>query len=176
MKELKLNEMITMKKGLLKERNKLKEELDNIREKKRIVHEELMSLKKDWKQTLQNSNKIQKEIDHLSKNIKKKRADGKRGFRMSGLSINIRKNLDNKIIKFFNLEGEGDISRIKVMKCIFNYIRIYNLYKEGDKRFISLDMNNDKIKEIIEVFGVKEDSNKFRIQRFRSYLENFITI
>ena len=67
--------------------------------------------------------------------ILKKRADGKRGFRMSGLSINIRLALDMKIIQFFGLEDESDISRIKIMKCIFSYIREHDLYKEGDKRF-----------------------------------------
>ena len=176
MKELKLKDMLTMKKGLLKERNKINEELNNIREKKRIVHEELLSLKKEWKHTLINSNQVQKQIDDLSKQIKKRRADGKRGFRMSGLSINIRDSLDTKIINFFNLEDDENISRIKIMKCIFNYIRMHNLYKKGDKRFIDLDMNNNKIKELIEVFGIKEEANEFRIQRFRSYLESFIKI
>ena len=71
MKELKLKEMLTMKKGLLKKRNKLNSELDMIREKKRVLHEELLSLKKDWKETLKNSNTIQKEIDNLSIYIKK---------------------------------------------------------------------------------------------------------
>tara|TARA_B100000131_G_scaffold313365_1_gene348635 strand:+ start:405 stop:935 length:531 start_codon:yes stop_codon:yes gene_type:complete len=176
MKDLKLKEMLTMKKGLLKKRNKLNSELDIIREKKRVLHEELLSLKKDWKETLKNSNTIQKEIDNLSIYIKKKRADGKRGFRMSGLSINIREALDMKIIQFFGLEDESDISRIKIMKCIFNYIREHDLYKEGDKRFIALNYKNSKINDIVNLFGIKEDGDEFRIQRFRSYLETFIKI
>ena len=173
---MKLKDMLTKKKGLLKKRNKLNKELDVIREKKRVLHEELLSLKKDWKKTLKNTNDIQEEIDNLSVYIKKKRADGKRGFRMSGLSINIREGLDKKIIQFFNLENDGEISRIKIMKCIFNYIREHNLYKEGDKRFITLDYKNSKVNDIVQLFGIKEEGCEFRIQRFRSYLETFIKI
>ena len=165
-----------MKKGLLKKRNKLNKDLDIIREKKRSLHEELMALKKDWKDTLKNSNAVQDEIDNLSMYIKKKRVEGKRGFRMSGLSINIREKLDTKIIEFFNLENETDISRIKVMKCIFNYIREHDLYKKGDKRFITLDYKNNKVVDLIKLFNLKEDGCKFRIQRFRSYLETYIKI
>ena len=60
------------------------------------------------------------------------------------------------------------------MKSIFEYIRTHELYKDGDRRFIDLKSSSPYLKPIIDLFDMNIEGDAFRIQRFRSYLENFI--
>lgn len=174
MKNIKLKDMITQKRTLLDAKRVLDTEINNIRVEKKKLHDELLALKGNWKLCLNKSKDLQLQIDTLSTDIKMKRANGKRGFRLSGLSIDIRNNLDTKIIDFFKLNKEEPISRILVMKSIFEYIRTHELYKDGDRRFIDLNSSSPYLKPIIDLFDMDIEGDAFRIQRFRSYLENFI--
>ena len=61
-----------------------------------------------------------------------------------------------------------------IMKSIFSYIRTHELYKEGDRRFIDLTSSNPRLQELTGIFNMTTEGEAFRIQRFRSYLENFI--
>ena len=135
-----------------------------------------MCLKSQWKTALNNSRDLGKRLDDISNNIRKKRKDGRRGFRMSGLSIDISGVLDPSICKFLNLSADKSISRIDVMKAIFAYIRSHDLYLEGDKRYIDLTKHNEYLDNLLNIFGIEDDDEKFRIQRFRSYLERFVNI
>ena len=125
---------------------------------------------------LYSSKNLQTEIDDLSGYIKKKKANGKRGFRMSGLSINIKDKLDEKILNFFNLQNTELVSRVIIMKQIFQYIKDNNLYKDGDKRFVDTSKTSDKLDKLLEIFDINKGEKCFRIQKFRSYLEKFINI
>ena len=173
----KLKDMLILKKQLQKQKNVVDTEIDKIRVKKRKVHDELMCLKSQWKTALSKSRDLGKKLDDVSNNIRKKRKDGRRGFRMSGLSIDISNALDQTICDFLNLSCDKSISRIDVMKAIFAYIRLHNLYLEGDKRYIDLTKNTEYLTKLLNTFGIDEgDEKKFRIQRFRSYLERFVNI
>ena len=173
----KLKDMLILKKQLQKQKNVVDTEIDKIRVKKRKVHDELMCLKSQWKTALSKSRDLGKKLDDVSNNIRKKRKDGRRVFRMSGLSIDISNALDQTICNFLNLSCDKSISRIDVMKAIFAYIRLHNLYLEGDKRYIDLTKNTEYLTKLLNTFGIDEgDEKKFRIQRFRSYLERFVNI
>lgn len=173
----KLKDMLILKKQLQKQKNVVDTEIDKIRVKKRKVHDELMCLKSQWKTALSKSRDLGKKLDDVSNNIRKKRKDGRRGFRMSGLSIDISNALDQTICNFLNLSCDKSISRIDVMKAIFAYIRLHNLYLEGDKRYIDLTKNTEYLTKLLNTFGIDEgNEKKFRIQRFRSYLERFVNI
>tara|TARA_B100000700_G_C14667055_1_gene679020 strand:+ start:180 stop:713 length:534 start_codon:yes stop_codon:yes gene_type:complete len=172
----KLKDMLILKKQLQKQKNVVDSEIDKIRIKKRMVHDELMCLKSQWKTALNKSRDLGKKLDDVSNNIRKKRKDGRRGFRMSGLSIDISGSLDPSICKFLNLSTDKSISRIDVMKAIFTYIREYELYLEGDKRYIDLTKETEYLDKLLNTFGIEKNEEKFRIQRFRSYLERFVNI
>ena len=173
---IKLKDMVTLKKKLLKDKRVLDKEIDALRVKKRKVHDELLSLKEEWKDRLQSSKKLQSKIDTLSSNIREKRANGKRGFRMSGLSIDISKQLDKNIINFFGINVDDGVSRVDIMKYIFSYIRKYDLYVDGDKRYICLKNRTEEVQKLLDIFSIETEDECFRIQRFRSYLEKHINI
>lgn len=172
----KLKDMLILKKILQKQKNAVDSEIDKIRVKKRKVHDELMLLKSQWKTALNKSRDIGQKLDDVSNNIRKKRKDGRRGFRMSGLSIDISGVLDPTICEFLNLSVDKSISRIDVMKAVFAYIRLHDLYLEGDKRYIDLTNPTQPLEDLLNVFGIDDDGDKFRIQRFRSYIERFVNI
>ena len=172
----KLKDMLILKKLLQKQKNAVDTEINQIRVKKRKVHDELMLLKSQWKTALNKSRDIGQKLDDVSNNIRKKRKDGRRGFRMSGLSIDISGVLDPTICKFLNLSVDKSISRIDIMKAVFAYIRLHDLYLEGDKRYIDLTNPTQPLEDLLNVFGIDDDGDKFRIQRFRSYIERFVNI
>ncbi len=172
----KLKDMLILKKKLQKQKSVVNSEIDEIRIKKRLVHDELISLKSKWKIALNKSREIGKKLDDVSSNIKQKRKDGRRGFRMSGLSIDVSNVLDSSIHNFLKLPTDKPVSRIDIMKVIFTYIRENKLYLEGDKRYIDLNNKSSKLTELLNIFGIEKNCEKFRIQRFRSYLEKFINI
>ena len=169
----KLKDIVGHKRTLLEKKRLLDEEIEDIRIKKKL-HQELIALKGNWKGCLKKAKDLQIETDEISTNIKLKKSNGKRGFRMSGLSIDIRENLDSKIINFFKLDVDKPISRIMIMKSIFNYIRTHELYKEGDRRFIDLTSSNPRLQELTGIFNMTTEGEAFRNTTFRSYLENFI--
>lgn len=176
MKPTKLKDMLALKKKLLKDKHVLDKEIESIRDKKKMVHAELILLKNNWKDLLSSSKILQVELDDLTSDIKKKKEDGKRGFRMSGLSINIKDKLNEKILIFFNLQNNDKVSRVIIMKQIFKYIKDNNLYKDGDKRFVDFTKSSTKLDELLKLFDIEKKTECFRIQKFRSYLEKFINI
>ena len=176
-KPKKLKDILQLKRQYIKEKNLIDNEIETIRDKKKFVQDELIELKHLWKLQLLKSKTIQKKIYSLSKYIKKKKQNGKRGFRMSGLSIDIRDKLDQSIIDFFSLDETEEISRVIIMKNLFHYIKTHNIYMENDKRFIDLQ-KGEHLDALLNLFQVDKTqyNNQMRIQKFRHYIEKILKV
>ena len=170
---LKIKELKYLKKQLITEKNELKKNLETIRSEKKILQKKLDEMKVLWKTNLEKAQQLDIKILELNKKLKEKKFKGKRGFRLSGLSIDIKSKLDKNIIDFFNLSDEEKITRILVMKKLFNYIENNNLHIDGDKRYLDTNKN---VADLLNVYKINNEDydNKIRIQKFRYYLEQNI--
>ena len=126
-----------------------------------------------WKINLTKSQDIDEKISEITNQPKEKKTKGKRGFRLSGLSIDIKNALNQKIIDFFNLHDSQVITRIMVMKKLFEYIENNNLHTKGDRRYLDLEKNVDELLNVYQINKTDHDT-KIRIQKFRFYLEKNI--
>ena len=172
--DLKIKELKKIKKNLLNEKKSLNVILENIRENKKSLQKQLSEQRNLWKDNLTKFKDIENKILDNSKILKDKKVKGKRGFKLSGLSIDIKNNLESDIIEFFNLNTNDKITRIMVMKQLFNYIETNCLHIDGDKRY--LDLNKD-VENLLKIYNIDKNNhpdNKIRIQKFRFYLENKI--
>ena len=172
--DLKIKELKKIKKNLLNEKKSLNTILENIRENKKSLQKQLSEQKKSWKDNLTKYQEIETKIVDISKILKDKKVKGKRGFKLSGLSIDIKNKLEPDIIEFFNLNTDDKITRIMVMKQLFNYIETNSLHIDGDKRY--LDLNKD-VEDLLNIYKIDRNNhpdNKIRVQKFRFYLENKI--
>ena len=169
----KIKDLKVTKKKLLKEKKEVAKTLEIIRDEKKALQKKIKIQKDLWKINLTKSQEIDDKISEISKLLKEKKTKGKRGFRLSGLSIDIKNALNQKIIDFFNLHDSKVITRIMVMKNLFEYIEKNNLHTEGDRRYLDLEKNVDELLNVYQI-NKNDHDTKLRIQKFRFYLEKNI--
>ena len=169
----KIKELKQQKRKLISRKNVLKKMINDIRKEKKELQKQLEEQKKMWKIALEESQIVEKQLSELSQKIKDKKTKGKRGFRMSGLSINIKEKLNKNLIEFYNLESLDNITRVIMMKQLFQYIESHDLYTENDRRYI--DINKD-VDELLNAYQINKDEldDNIRVQKFRFYLEQNI--
>ena len=170
----KIKNLISFKKNYIQKKKSLTKEILEYKKQKNKLLEELKEINNKLKKSIEDKNILTIKINNLNIILKQKKKKGKRGKCLSGLTVNIKSRIPQNIQDFFNITEQPTITRVMMMKSIQQYITENNLYIENDKRYVSLENKPIKLDNLMNIMKVDINESKFRIQRFRTYIEKIL--